>query len=217
MNIKRIGYKIWKAYRSLQVPRNLLWQWWHGLRLDATMRLSGLPLIFTAGGNTPFTRLVFGLFGLRSQIKIGRNFTALSKSTYNALGVIQRVLLRTCSYDAEIKIGDGVGVSGCTICAAERIEIGANTIVGTGAVITDSDLHPIDPNDRVEGKRCGSSPVCIEENCFIGARVIILKGVRIGRGSTIGAGAVVAHSIPEFSIAVGNPARVVGKTKGYRS
>lgn len=215
MMIKNICYKIWDMYRTLQVPRNLLWQWWHGLHFDVTMRFSGLPLVFTAGGNTPFTRLVFGLFGLRSKITIGRNFTALSKPTHNALGVIQRVLLRTCSYGAEIKIGDRVGVSGCTICAAERVEIGDNTIVGTGAVITDSDLHPIDPDERLNGGSELVKPVYIEDNCFIGARAIILKGVRIGRGSTIGAGAVVSRSIPEFSIAVGNPVRVVGKMKGH--
>lgn len=44
---------------------------------------------------------------------------------------------------------------------------------------------------------------------WIGARVIILPGVKIGRGSVIGAGSVVSKSIPEYSVAVGNPCKVV--------
>ena len=53
------------------------------------------------------------------------------------------------------------------------------------------------------------APVIIEDDVWIGARAIILPGVIIGKGSVIGAGAVVAKSIPPYSVAVGNPARVV--------
>lgn len=60
------------------------------------------------------------------------------------------------------------------------------------------------------GKSC---PICIGDNVFIGARAIILKGVTIGEGSVIGAGAVVAKDIPPFSIAVGNPVRVIGDSR----
>jgi lipopolysaccharide O-acetyltransferase len=49
----------------------------------------------------------------------------------------------------------------------------------------------------------------IGDNVWIGESVMILPGVKIGRGSVIGAGSVVTKSIPEFSIAVGNPAKVV--------
>jgi len=52
-------------------------------------------------------------------------------------------------------------------------------------------------------------PVIIENDVWIGARVIILPGVHIGKGVVIGAGAVVAKDIPNYSITVGNPARVV--------
>ncbi len=52
-------------------------------------------------------------------------------------------------------------------------------------------------------------PVTIEDNVWIGSRVIILPGVTIGTGSIIGAGAVVSQSIPAYSVAVGNPAKVV--------
>lgn len=54
--------------------------------------------------------------------------------------------------------------------------------------------------------------ICVEDNCFIGARVTLLPGTHIGKNSLIGAGAVVKGNIPEGSIVIGNPARVIGKT-----
>jgi maltose O-acetyltransferase len=65
---------------------------------------------------------------------------------------------------------------------------------------------------KAKRKYIGNTPikaVIIEDNVWIGARVIILPGVTIGKGSTIGAGAVVSKNIPPYSVAVGNPARVV--------
>ena len=54
-----------------------------------------------------------------------------------------------------------------------------------------------------------TSPVVIEDNVWIGEKVVILKGVRIGEGAVIGAGAIVTHDIPPYSVAVGIPARVI--------
>lgn len=56
-------------------------------------------------------------------------------------------------------------------------------------------------------------PVIIEDDVWIGSRVTILPGVRIGTGSIIGASAVVSKDIPPYSTAVGNPAQVVKSRK----
>jgi acetyltransferase-like isoleucine patch superfamily enzyme len=53
----------------------------------------------------------------------------------------------------------------------------------------------------------------IENKVFIGARSIVLKGVTIGEGSVIGAGSVVTRNVPPMTIAVGNPARIIGSIK----
>ena len=58
--------------------------------------------------------------------------------------------------------------------------------------------------DRIHSK---SKPVIIEDNVWIGRRVMINKGVRIGEGSIIAAGAVVTKSVPPYSVVYGNPAR----------
>ena len=149
---------------------------------------------------------------LISVIRIGRNFRAVSVMSRNSFGIIQRVYIRTVGHGAKIEIGDNVGVSGCSISAAKSIKIGSNVLIGSGAIIADCDAHPIDPVERRKGGGGESAPIEIGDDVFIGARAIILKGVKIGEGSVVGAGAVVAKDIPPFSIAVGNPARIIGSS-----
>jgi acetyltransferase-like isoleucine patch superfamily enzyme len=57
------------------------------------------------------------------------------------------------------------------------------------------------------------APVVIEDCCYLGAQVIVAKGVRIGAHSVIGAGSFVNHDIPPYAVAVGSPARVVGRVE----
>ena len=124
--------------------------------------------------------------------------------------------MATVGHGARVEIGDNVGISGCTISAGKSIIIGNNVLIGSGAVITDGDAHPIDPIERRNGGRGERKPVVIGDDVFIGARAIILKGVTVGVGSVIGAGAVVAKDVPPYSVAVGNPARVVGDSRRKR-
>ena len=85
-------------------------------------------------------------------------------------------------------------------------------------MIYDTDAHPIDYMARRGLKKVDlnnprtfvqSAPVTIEDDVWIGANCIILKGVTIGARSVIGAGSVVTKSIPADCIAAGNPCRIV--------
>lgn len=185
--------------RYAAIPRNMVYSLCVGLHPDWTWRFCGLPWI--------------RIGGLGSSIKIGRRFSAVSKISSNSFGIIQRVMIRTVGHGAIILIGNNVGVSGCTISASKSIRIGNNVLIGSGAIVTDSDAHAIDPEDRRQGGLGLTNPVIIEDDVFIGARAIILKGVTIGQGSVIGAGAVVAKSVPPYSVAVGNPAKIVGDSR----
>jgi maltose O-acetyltransferase len=90
-----------------------------------------------------------------------------------------------------------------------------NVLIAAGCYITDSDQHPIDPELRAQGLPASAEnikSVRICRNAWIGRGAYILKGVTIGQGAIVGAGAVVANEVPPFSIAVGNPARILQKT-----
>jgi len=90
------------------------------------------------------------------------------------------------------------------------IKIGANVLMGSDVMILTRN-HNYDKVEiliRLQGD-AEEQPVIIENDVWIGARVIVLTGVHIGKGVVIGAGAVVAKDLPDYSIAAGNPARVV--------
>ncbi len=109
-----------------------------------------------------------------------------------------------------IEIGDHVGIGAfANIGGSGGVSIGNNTIIGPYF-----SAHPENHNYtnfskyiRLQGTT--RKPIVVKDNCWIGAKVTILAGVTIGKGSIIGAGAVVTHSIPEYSIALGNPAKVI--------
>lgn len=142
-------------------------------------------------------------------IEIGNHFVACSDANKNSIGVFQRVILNALEPNSKLKIGNNVGISGATISCELEIVLGNNVLIGSGVLITDSDFHPLDPEKRFDKSTILRKKVFIEDDVFIGARSIILKGVRIGRGSVIGAGSVVVNSIPPMCIAAGNPAKVV--------
>ena len=85
------------------------------------------------------------------------------------------------------------------------LQIGSNVSVSPEAAILTA-YHRHDRDDfGVESKA-----VTVEDHVWIGARAIILPGVTLGRGSVVGAGAVVTRDVPPLTIVAGNPARPVG-------
>ncbi|MGD8861163.1 MAG: acyltransferase [Myxococcales bacterium] len=106
-----------------------------------------------------------------------------------------------------IEIGDFSIINpGVSINAACHVTIGKNAIFAPEVYVTDCDWHGA--YDRVYDTG-GRAPVVLEDNVWVGARVIITKGVTVGKNSIVGAGAVVTHDVPPHSVVAGNPARVV--------
>ncbi|GES66796.1 acetyltransferase [Aspergillus terreus] len=91
----------------------------------------------------------------------------------------------------------------CLVTIGERVLFGPNVCI-YGAT------HPLDPAVRrgLEGPEAGKE-VHIEDDVWIGGSAMILAGVRVGRGSTVGAGSVVTKDVPPFHFVAGNPARVI--------
>lgn len=92
--------------------------------------------------------------------------------------------------------------------AHEHIAVGARAMIGPHCYITDAD-HSYEPCKAVMDQPMRSKPVVIGEEAWMGAHVVVLPGVRIGRGAVIGANSIVNRDIPDNAIAVGAPARVV--------
>lgn len=105
-----------------------------------------------------------------------------------------------------LEIGERVFLNyGASIVAHELVRIGNGCDIGTYAIIMDNDYHGVEERHQLPP----SAPIVIEDNVWLGARVIVLKGVTIGHDSVIGAGSVVTRSIPARSVAAGVPARVL--------
>lgn len=124
---------------------------------------------------------------------------------------------------ATITIGNNVGMSSTRMWIARSLRIGDNVSIGAGVLIIDTDCHPLDfrlrrhdaaahfPAEEIAAAT-HSQPIVIEDDVWIGAESIVLKGVTIGARSVIGAGSVVTRDIPSDSIAAGNPCRVIHRT-----
>lgn len=97
-------------------------------------------------------------------------------------------------------------ISSVTILDTSLVVIGDRVQIGTGVSIITAG-HDTSILSRRKFVEFGH-PIFIEDDCWIGSNAIILPGVRIGQGSTIGAGSVVTKDIPPFSVAVGTPCRV---------
>ena len=109
---------------------------------------------------------------------------------------------------ATLEIGERSLVNfGCSIVALDRVTIGPRSLIGPHCMIMDTAFHDVDPERRLEPPT--ARPITIEENVWLGARVIVMPGVTIGRDSVVGLGSVVTHDVPPRSVAVGVPARLV--------
>jgi acetyltransferase-like isoleucine patch superfamily enzyme len=115
---------------------------------------------------------------------------------------------------AKLTIGHNTGFSNVSIYCSDEINIGSYCNFGGNCFIWDTDFHEIDYLERRKNLNSSSiktSPINIGDDVFIGANCIILKGVRIGSRSIIGAGSVVSRSIPQDEIWAGNPIRFIRK------
>ena len=151
--------------------------------------------------------------------RILQKFNFMDRSDYAGLQqTVQELLGRSeeawinppfyCDYGSHIEVGKNFFANyNCTIIDVARVTIGDNCQMAPNVSIYTAGhpLHPVSRNSRYEY----GMPVSIGDNCWIGGNTVIVPGVTIGDNCVIGAGSVVTKDIPDWSLAAGNPARVI--------
>jgi len=130
--------------------------------------------------------------------------------------------------NARISIGNRCYIGRSHIVSAESVVIEDDVIISWGVTIVDHNSHALNATDRSDdianwhlGKKDWShvdfAPVIVEKAAWLGFNAIVLKGVTIGRGSVVGAGAVVTKDVPAFTAVAGNPAKIVRELENLHS
>jgi lipopolysaccharide O-acetyltransferase len=144
----------------------------------------------------------------KKNIRFGKNLTA---------GHHCRIETHCSNHKEVLIIGENVQINDFVhIAAKDKVIIDNNVLIASKVFISDishgsykGDDFDSDPMIEPQKRKLISLPVVISENVWIGESVSVLPGVRIGKASVIGANSVVTKDIPDYSIAVGNPAKVI--------
>jgi carbonic anhydrase/acetyltransferase-like protein (isoleucine patch superfamily) len=139
-------------------------------------------------------------------IKIGESVLLSSNSLYECYPAP----LSDVKGDPVLSIGDRTCIrSYCHFQCANSITIGKDVLISDFVYICDYN-HGLVPNKSgYHDGKLESAPVSIGDGCWIGHGVSILKGVSIGQYCVIGANSVVTKNVPDYCMAVGNPAKVI--------
>jgi lipopolysaccharide O-acetyltransferase len=110
-----------------------------------------------------------------------------------------------------LRIGDGTSIAGqCVLSSESSMVIGQRVLMARNVYIADHGHAFDDPRSAVLDQGVtGIAPVEVGDGAWLGQNVVICPGVRIGRGAVVGANAVVRDDVPDHTVAVGAPARVV--------
>jgi acetyltransferase-like isoleucine patch superfamily enzyme len=161
-----------------------------------------------------------------NRIALGPKVSMHGLSSIRVLGSENRITIGTrCSGNLRINIpttgavfamGDGCTAVGARFALHEpqHMVLGKDCMLSAEVLLTVSDMHRI--VDLETGERINpAGNVCLGDHVWLGARVMVLKGVEIGSGSVIGAGAVVTSSIPANCMAAGVPAKVLRRNVSW--
>ncbi len=141
------------------------------------------------------------------------DFSKISQLVKKLLGKSEGAFINPpfyCDYGTHIEVGKNFFANyNCTILDVATVKIGDNCQMAPNVAIYTAG-HPLHPVARNSAYEFGI-PVEIGDNCWIGGNTVILPGVHIGDNCVIGAGSVVTKDIPDWSVAAGNPCKVIRK------
>jgi maltose O-acetyltransferase len=136
------------------------------------------------------------------EIRIGRNFCVFS--------YLAKVELYA-GPAGRLEIGDDTFINnGSSLSATTSIRVGSRVNIGPHCTIIDNDFHGTADRDGPPKM----APIVLEDDVWLGTRVVVLKGVTIGKGSVVASGAVVTKDVPPGVIVAGVPAKVIRRLEG---
>ncbi|EPF16008.1 Putative acetyltransferase SACOL2570 [Cedecea davisae] len=187
-------------------------------KLKHTYHLYGLLGCFSLLSQVIYTKLFFKTarlirrpFDIRGKkhIYFSKGFTSgrYCRIEAHSLNKFQGNIIE---FGVNCQINDSVHIA-----AAEKISFGDNVLIASRVFITDlnhgsykGQIHS-HPDTICRERELQANPVRIDDNVWLGEGVVVLPGVKIGKSSIIGANSVVTRSIPAYSIAAGNPAKII--------
>lgn len=178
------------------------------IRTKLSILIKRYPNIIMNGKGRFNQKVIF--YG-QGEIMIGDNYSFGCRYGGGYHGALCEIQPRT--NEAVVNIGRNIATNnGIMICSAGRIDIGDDCLIGQDVVIIDHDAHGINPSER-RTSIGNIRPISIGNNVWIGSKVVILPGARIGDNCIVGAGSIVKGNFPDNSIIAGNPAKVVKTIK----
>jgi len=159
-------------------------------------------------------------------LHVGRNFVAQDNCELNCLSekgihvgdkvtIGSYAIIRPSNlYGGEVGVGLKIGNNSsigpyCYIGCSGYIEIGDNVMISPRVSIYAENHVFTDVSVPMIDQGVTRSFVIVEDDCWIASHSVILAGVRIGKGSVVGAGSIVTKDVPPYSVVAGNPARVI--------
>lgn len=144
----------------------------------------------------------------KEKIKFGKNFTTGRYCRIEAYSNKKETIVigENCQINDNVHIG-----------AVEKIEIGNNVLIASKVFISDHNHGKYQgekqssPLEKPVERELKSNPIKIGDNVWIGEFCSILPGVTIGKGSIIGSNSTITKDVPEYTIVVGNPGKVIKK------
>lgn len=180
------------------VVRHRAWTPWYLVRYWRFLVLRVTrPHIVTEG---------FVFLGPRVRLHARRGYGRLVLGRWVHVGAGTRLR----AHEGTLRIGDKCVVGeDCTVNCYLDVELGAASIVADGAYVTDFDHVHADVHRPIKDQGIVKTPVRIGPDCWLGTRVTVLRGVTVGRGCVLAAHTVVRSDVPDHSVVVGVPGRVV--------
>lgn len=156
-------------------------------------------LFYSIGNWLPISYYPFGFLGKKFRYFCAKFFiTSIGKNVNIEKGAF---------ISPGLSVGDNSGI-GVNCVISDQVFIGSNVMMGPDCLFYTRN-HKF---AKVQKKYLGYTeikPIIVGDDVWLGARCIILPGVKIGRGSTIGAGSIVTKDVPPYSVSAGNPAKVL--------